>query len=137
MNQKISNKAILIFDGYCNLCSSLVQFIIKRDKKDFFRFVALQSEKASQLLLQFNLPVNYSESVILILDDKIFVRSDAALKIAQKLNGLWFLFSVFKIVPKPIRDFFYDLIAKHRYRIFGKKENCMIPSEENRNKFIT
>lgn len=136
MNQKISNNAILIFDGYCNLCSGIVQFIIKRDKKDFFRFVALQSDRASQILLPFNLPLNYSDSVILILDDKVFLKSDAAIKIALKLSGFWFLFSALKIIPKPIRDFFYDLIAKHRYSLFGKKEECMIPSEQNRNKFI-
>jgi len=135
MNQIISNKAILIFDGYCNLCSGLVQFIIKRDKKDFFRFVALQSDKASQILLPFNLPLNYSDSVILILGDKIFLKSDAVLKITPKLGGFWFLFSALKIIPKPIRDFFYDLIAKHRYKWFGMKKNCFIPAENQQHKF--
>jgi len=136
MNKKaFCTKGIIIFDGYCNLCSGLVQFLIKRDSKDCFRFISLQSESAKQILSPFRILSDYSESIILIADDKIHTKSDAVLKIASLLGGFWVLFSVFKIVPGFIRDYFYDLIAKHRYKWFGKKKNCFIPTESQQHKF--
>ncbi|OFX84338.1 MAG: hypothetical protein A2W99_01060 [Bacteroidetes bacterium GWF2_33_16] len=137
MSQQIfENKGLIIFDGYCNLCSSLVHFIIRKDKKDFFRFVALQSESIKHITLPFNLPSNYSESIILIIDDKIFFKSDAVLKIAAKLGGTCSILPGLRIIPKPIRDFLYDLIAKYRYKLFGKKNKCVIPTDNLKHKFI-
>lgn len=126
---------IILFDGICNLCNGFVQFIIKRDKKAMFMFGALQSEKVSELLSSQNISVAKMESVILIEEGKIFQKSDAGLKIISRLPH-WGWTKIFFIVPKIIRDFFYELIAKYRYKIFGKKESCMIPTPELRARFL-
>lgn len=137
MNQpNIQNKGIIIFDGYCNLCSGLVQFLIKRDTNDYFRFTSLQSNSSKQIFITYQIPINYNESIILLIEKKVYLKSDAVLEIASKLGGIWSLFKVFRIIPKNIRDFLYDLIAKYRYQVFGKKQHCMVFSENYKSKFI-
>jgi len=137
MNQQnIQHKGLIIFDGYCNLCSGLVQFLINRDKKDYFRFLSLQSDLTQKILASHKIPVNYNESIILIIENKLFFKSDAVLKITDKLGRFWVIFKVLRIIPKPMRDFLYDLVAKYRYKIFGKKQICMVSSENYRYKFI-
>lgn len=130
------NKGIVLFDGYCNLCSGSVVFIIKRDKKDYFRFVSVQSKKGKDLLLKFNLNVDYYNSVILIEGNKLFTKSDAVLKIAGNLVGIWRYSYYLIFIPRFIRDFFYDIIAANRYRWFGKKNSCYIPDKNINSKFI-
>lgn len=138
MNQvNIQNKGIIIFDGYCNLCSGLVNFLIKIDKKDYFRFAPLQSDWTRRILASHAISINYNESIILLIENKIFLKSDAVLEIISKLTGFWHFFKVFRIIPKPIRDYLYDFVAKYRYRIFGKKQTCMVGTEINRYKFIS
>ena len=137
MNQtNIQHKGIIIFDGYCNLCSGLVQFLIKRDKKDYFRFLSLQSDLTRKILASHTIPVNFNESIIVLIENQIFFKSDAVLKITDNLGRFWVVFKVLRIIPKPVRDFLYDLVAKYRYRIFGKKQICMVSSENYRYKFI-
>jgi predicted DCC family thiol-disulfide oxidoreductase YuxK len=129
-------KRIVLFDGDCNFCDSSVQFIIKRDPSAHFLFTSLQSEKGMELTKQFGIPENV-DSLVLIENDKAYVRSTAALHIAKKLDGLWHLSFIFILVPRIIRDGFYDYFANNRYKWFGKKEDaCMLPPPEMRKRFI-
>ncbi|MDY6801945.1 MAG: thiol-disulfide oxidoreductase DCC family protein [Bacteroidota bacterium] len=130
------NKGIVLFDGYCNLCSGSVQFIIKRDLKKYFKFASLQSEVGKELYQKFGLPENFIASVILIEDEKIFLKTDALIKITQKLKGLWPLLAIFKIIPKFLRNLMYDFIANKRFRWFGKKKQCFVPSKSIRERFL-
>jgi len=131
-----NNHKIILFDGVCNLCNSSVAFAIKRDKNDVFRFAALQSEIGKQLVSKFNIDTSKTDSIILIDDEKYYEKSSAALRIAKYLSGGWPLLYGFIIVPKLIRNAFYDYIAKNRYRWYGRKESCMIPTPELQAKFL-
>ncbi len=130
------NKSLLLFDGVCNLCNSSVQFILLRDKKDRFRFASLQSDYGQNLLREHNLPTETFNSLVLVENGKVYKKSTAALRIARKLKGLWPLLFAFIIIPPFIRNFVYDIIAKNRYRWFGKKEECMLPRPEWKQKFM-
>ncbi len=138
---------IILFDGVCNFCNYWVNFIIKRDRKNIFKFASLQSEAGIKLLEKFSINKAGMDSVILIenvppqLDpskagEKYFVKSSAALKIAKELTPFLKLFYFLIIIPAPVRDLVYDLVAKNRYKIFGKRNACLIPTEEEKSKFI-
>lgn len=127
---------IILFDGVCNLCSSSVQFIIERDKEDQFQFASLQSDFAQKILLKNKLNTSTFDSIVLVENDKIYQKSGAALRIAKELEFPWNLLYVFIIVPYPIRDFVYGIIAKNRYKWFGKKESCWLPTPALRSKFL-
>jgi len=127
---------VILFDGVCNLCNASVQYVIKHDKKKLFRFASLQSSFGESVLKQYDLPVNTFNSFILLSDNKIYTRSTAALLVAKKLSGLIKLLYGFIIIPKFIRDFVYDIIAKNRYKWFGKKEACWVPTPELKNLFF-
>lgn len=130
-----AENSIILFDGVCNLCSGAVQFILRRDHKKHFVFASLQSEVGKTLLSEYK--VNTSiETIILLQNNKWFSQSSAALEIARKLPGAWPLLYAFKIVPPFIRDGVYDWISRNRYRFFGKKESCMIPTPEWKNRFL-
>lgn len=131
-----SNKAIIVFDGVCNLCNSSVQLILKHDIKHHFVFAALQSDVARDILLHYPEKITKKDSILLIQDNKIYSESTAALLIAKEFNGLWKLLQVFWVVPKFIRDLIYRFIAKNRYLWFGKKEVCMVPTKENLSRFL-
>jgi len=131
------NTKIILFDGVCNLCNSSVQFVIKRDKNDVFRYAAIQSEVGHQLITERHIDTTQVDSIILIEPGvAYFTKSDAALEIAGELGGLWKLTSVFKWIPKSIRDVIYDFVARNRYKWFGKQESCMIPTPELKAKFL-
>jgi predicted DCC family thiol-disulfide oxidoreductase YuxK len=130
-----TEKNIVLFDGICNLCNGAVQFIIRCDPTGKFQFASLQSPVAQQLLKDANVP-NALETIILIRNRLVFERSDAALEIARGLSGAWSLLYGFKIVPRFLRDSVYDWIAKNRYRFFGKRNECMIPTPELKYRFI-
>ncbi len=136
MNRTLKNKGLILFDGYCYLCSYSVEFILKRDTKDYFRFVSLQSEIGQEYLLKYNISVELNNSVILIENSVVYVKSTAALRIAGKIKGLWFLFYVFFIIPKAIRDYFYMIVSDNRFKWFGKKDKCYIPNESYKLKFL-
>jgi predicted DCC family thiol-disulfide oxidoreductase YuxK len=127
---------LILFDGVCNLCNASVKFIIKRDRRDKFYFASLQSLFGKSQLKKFGLNTDEFFSVVLIKQDKAFLRSDAAIEIARDLSGLWPLLYYLKIIPAFIRDFFYNLISKNRYRLFGKQDSCMLPTAEMKTKFI-
>ena len=130
------NNSIILFDGVCNLCNNSVQFIIKRDKKKRFLFTSLQSDAARDILLQFQLKNSEMDSIICIENGKIYQKSNAILKIVKHLNGIWKISYGFIIIPKFIRDYVYIIIAKNRYRWFGKREVCMIPTKELQMRFL-
>lgn len=127
---------IILFDGVCNFCNSSINFVIENDKRNLFKFAPLQSEIGQKLLAEHNIDSVETDSVILIENDKAYTHSTAALRISKNLGGIWSLGYIFIIVPKFIRDFFYKLFAKNRYRLFGKKDACMMPTPEIRAKFL-
>lgn len=126
---------IVLFDGVCNFCDSSVNFLIARDSGDIFRFAALQSPAGQALKERFNIGEDV-DSVILIEDDKAYTHSEAAIRMAKALGGVWSVFGIFGIFPAALRDPFYKFFAKHRYKLFGKKDACMMPTPEIRAKFI-
>ncbi len=132
----VHNPILILFDGVCNLCNGAVQFIIKRDSKEKFRFASLQSAYGKSQLKKFKLDPDSLHTVVLIEQDHAFERSDAVLRIAKQLDGPWKFFAAFQILPKFIRDAGYQVIASSRYRIFGKNNNCMIPSPDLKYRFV-
>lgn len=131
------NKKIILFDGVCNLCNSVVQFVIKHDKKDVFRFVALQSEKGQEILKHIGINLQHIDSIILYEPGiAYYYKSSAVIEIAKNL-GSWLSFSIiFKIIPHFLRNLIYDYVARNRYKWYGKKESCMIPTPELKEKFL-
>lgn len=127
--------AIILFDGVCNLCNNSVQFILKRDTKYMFSFASLQSDAGQRLLQQHDIPKN-TDSFILIENGKVYDRSTAALRICKHLKGFWKLCYLFIVIPKPIRDYMYQFIAKNRYKWFGTKTACMLPTPDLRKRFL-
>lgn len=131
-----TDKPVLLFDGVCNLCNGFVQFVIKRDPKGKFRFAALQSEIGQTLLKKANMPTEELSTVVLYEDDKFYTHSSVPLRVVKKFGGAWPLLYGLVIVPKFIRDGIYDWIARNRYRWFGKRESCMIPTPELKSRFL-
>ena len=125
---------LVLFDGVCNLCNGTVDFILNRDRKKQFRFVALQSEAGETIRKNFSIP-DEIDSVVLIHEEKVFYESDAALEIARLLPAPWKWAVVFKIVPPGWRNAVYRWIARNRYRWFGKKKECRIPTPEEQQFF--
>ncbi len=130
-------KPVILFDGVCNFCNSSVNFIIQRDKKKYFHFSAFQSEAGQQLVMQYHLEDLNLQTLVLIEDGEIYLRSAAALRIARKLSGGWATFYPLIIIPAPLRDIPYKLISRNRYRWFGRKQECMIPTPGIKERFLT
>lgn len=128
--------SIFLFDGLCNLCNGSVNFILKRDKVGKFKFASLQSEIGNKLYKQHNIDTNTVDSIILIKNGKVFIKSVAVFEILKDLPIGWRILRIGIILPKFIRDYLYDLIAKHRYRIFGKKDECPIPPKDIQDRFL-
>ena len=133
---KQSTHSIILFDGVCNLCNGAVNFVIKRDPGNVFKFAPLQEKQGALLLKTYAIDIQKLESIVLIENEKVYIKSSAALRITKKLSGLWPLFFVLLIIPSFIRDGIYDIIAKNRYKWFGKKEQCMIPTPGLIEKFL-
>ena len=135
MNKQLTH-SIILFDGVCNLCNGAVNFVIKRDPRNVFKFTPLQEKQGVLLLKTHAVDTQKLDSIVLIENEKVYVKSSAALRIARKISNLWPLFFVLLIIPSFIRDGVYDFIAKNRYKWFGKKEQCMIPTQGLREKFL-
>jgi predicted DCC family thiol-disulfide oxidoreductase YuxK len=130
-------KKIILFDGICNLCESSVLFVIKYDKKDIFRFVALQSDLGKEIVKHIGLNPKHIDSVILYEPGiSYFYKSAAAIEIAKDLGGFFHMGTLFKIIPNGLRNLLYDYIAKNRYSWYGRKESCWTPSNELETKFL-
>lgn len=128
--------AIVLFDGVCNYCNNWVNFVIKNDRKSYFRFAPLQSDFANDLLVKFGIDKQKTDSVIVIENNNAYIYSTGALRIMKGLGGIWSMAYVLIIVPKFVRDGIYKWVAKNRYSWFGRKESCMIPSPEVRARFL-
>ncbi|KPM47836.1 thiol-disulfide oxidoreductase DCC family protein [Jiulongibacter sediminis] len=127
---------VILFDGVCNLCNSFVQFIIKEDRQSVFRFASLQSDYAKKKLDQKSFDTSKVDSVILITEeDQVLIKSDAALAILKQLPRFSWLY-FFRFLPLILRDWVYDFTARNRYRWFGKRRECMIPTPELRSLFL-
>jgi predicted DCC family thiol-disulfide oxidoreductase YuxK len=132
----IQENPIILFDGVCNLCNSSVQFVLKHDKQKLFRFASLQSEAGQALLKKYHLPETNFNSFVLIKNGKPFLKSTAALMVAKELAGIIKTLYIFIIVPAFIRNAVYNIIAKNRYKWFGKQESCMMPTPDLQSRFL-
>jgi predicted DCC family thiol-disulfide oxidoreductase YuxK len=134
-NDTAQDKGIILFDGVCNYCNYMVNFVLKRDKKDRFLFAPLQSEKGQQLRRQYNIAETI-DSFIYIENEQASIYSTGVLKVCRRLGALWPVLSVLLVVPVFIRDGVYKWVARNRYKWFGKKETCMVPTPEVSKKFL-
>ena len=129
-------KPVILFDGVCNYCNGMVNFLIRKDKQRRFLFAPLQSSAGQELLRQFGLNTTQLDSFIFISDGKAYLRSTAGLKLYNQLPWYWKWTQLFWIVPRVIRDAVYNFIARNRYKWFGKRDQCMVPSAEVRERFL-
>jgi predicted DCC family thiol-disulfide oxidoreductase YuxK len=128
---------IILFDGVCNFCNASINFVIDRDSRNKFRFAALQSDTGRQLLGQYGVQDSSSlDSVVLIKNNKVYKKSAAALEIVKDLQGLWPALYLFRIFPSFLLDILYDVIARNRYKLFGRTDACRIPTPQLRQKFL-
>ncbi len=133
-----TNNPILLYDGVCGFCNKSVQTILAHDKRGTLKFAPLQSALGKGILARHNL--KNIDSLIFVdqstAPERAYVRSSGALKVAEYLGGWWKLLLIFRLVPRPLRDFFYDLFARYRYKLFGKYESCMLPAPDVRARFL-
>lgn len=137
MEKLPKDKKIILFDGVCNLCDSTVQFVIKHDKKDIFRFVPLQSDLGKEITTYIGLDTSKTDSIVLYEPGKAYYyKAEAAMKIAKELGGVYSLLNTFSVLPSSLTNVVYDYVARNRYKWYGKKDECMIPTPEMRAKFL-
>lgn len=141
MQQPSANNPVLLYDGVCGFCNKSVQMILDHDKRKEMRFAALQSDYGQQVISR-HPELEKIDSVVFVepesdaQQERVFIRSNAALRVAGYLGGAWRLLLIFRIIPRPVRDFFYDLFAKYRYKFFGKYDSCMLPAPGVRSRFL-
>lgn len=134
----MDTRYIVVFDGVCNFCNGAVDFIIARDPEKRFAFVPVQTKLARELMLNHGIEQDGEagvDTLVLIKERRCYLRTDAVLEITRDLNGFWWLFNIFRILPRPFRDWFYRLFARYRYRLFGKRTQCRVPSPEEKDRF--
>jgi predicted DCC family thiol-disulfide oxidoreductase YuxK len=129
-------ESILLFDGFCNLCTQSVRFILKRDRGRAFRFASIQSGRGGELYRACGFDPKTIETFVLIEGGRSFFKSDAAIRVAGRLSGLWPLLALLDVIPKSARDWGYDVVARNRYRWFGKTDQCMVPTDDDYDRFI-
>jgi predicted DCC family thiol-disulfide oxidoreductase YuxK len=127
---------LVLFDGVCNLCSALVQFVIRHDPAAKFRFAAIQSEIGREIFQSHGLDPADLQTFVFVADGRMFVRSDAAIEVVSRFGGAWRILRVFRFVPRVVRDSIYTIVARNRYRWFGRKEVCMVPTPEIKERFL-
>tara|TARA_R110002126_G_scaffold268921_6_gene412558 strand:- start:611 stop:1009 length:399 start_codon:yes stop_codon:yes gene_type:complete len=132
----MNNRYLVVFDGVCNFCNGAVNFIIKRDPAAKFVFTPMQSELGRQTLLAHGISTEGSATLLLVKNGQAFAWSDAALEIAKDLRGYWYLFNVFKVIPRPVRDWCYRLFGRYRYKMFGKANHCRVPTAAEKDRFL-
>ena len=133
---KKTKQAVIIFDGVCNLCEYSVRFIIKNDRQARFAFVSAQDKRGKALQRHYGVDTLQDGTVILLKNDQVYIKSDAALQIAKDLDGLWGFLYIFRFIPKPVRDAGYSIVSKYRYRWFGKKSECLLPDKHIKERFL-
>jgi len=127
---------IIIFDGECNLCNASVNFIMKRDKQALFSFAPLQSDISQLLMYKYKIDDLDADTIVLIKNKTSYQRAEAIFEICKDLDGLWFLLRIFRVLPSSLNDFLYRFIAKNRYKILGKRSECMLPTAEANSRFL-
>ena len=131
------NKKLILFDGVCNLCNNAVLKIIRQDKNDIFLFTSIQSNVGKNIINELGIDISKIDSIVLYIPrGNYFIKSEAVFKIANEFKGAWKIIQIFRIFPDFLNNLFYDFVARNRYRWFGKKEECMIPSEKLNSKFL-
>ena len=136
LGDRSEHHPVVLFDGVCNLCTGTVQFLVPRDPEGTLRFAPLQSDVGADLVAGCGLDPEDRESIVLVEDGECYRKSEAALRIAGHLDGPWPLLKALVAVPRPIRDAVYDLVARYRYDVFGRKEQCMVPTDDIRDRFL-
>lgn len=131
-----TNHPVILFDGVCNLCNTFVDFVIRRDPEGVYRFASLQSALGQEKTRNCQLMNTGADSVILVEHDQCYVRSTAVLRIIRKLRFPWPLGYMFIVVPEELRDWIYDMVAKNRYRWFGKRDTCRLPTAQEQARFL-
>jgi len=131
----LENKKIILFDGVCNFCNGSVNFLIRRDFKKVFNFSPLQSDYGRLIIEKLNIPKQI-DSIILVVNDEYYIKSNAVIKIIKELKWYWRILIVVKILPQKTRDAIYDFVANNRYKWFGKKDSCMIPTDDIKARFL-
>ncbi|MBG9721774.1 thiol-disulfide oxidoreductase [Bacillus mycoides] len=126
---------IILFDGDCNFCNQSVQFIIKRDSLGYFRYVSLQGDIGQRMLKQYKINLSI-DSIVLIDNDKSYIKSDAIINICKRLSGPWKMMIIFLVIPRSIRNLLYEKFAERRYKWFGKQTICLLPPPEIRKRFL-
>ncbi|MCP4404375.1 MAG: thiol-disulfide oxidoreductase DCC family protein [bacterium] len=132
----MNSQQIVVFDGSCHVCSYAVRFIIKRDRRAVYTFTPMQSDYGRKLLSKYGIHPENLDTFVLVKGDTPYLRSDAAIEIVRRFEGVWKILVLCKFIPKPLRDAVYSLIAKNRYRLFGQKDACMIATDEIKERFI-
>jgi predicted DCC family thiol-disulfide oxidoreductase YuxK len=127
---------LLIFDGVCNLCAHSVRFVLEHEADRTLRFTPLQSQAGARLMREFGFDPAEAKTFVLIADGRPYVKSDAAIRLSRYLAGAWKMLAVIKVVPRPMRDWAYDVVARNRYRWFGRFDACMVPTPELRARFL-
>ncbi|MEA5459090.1 thiol-disulfide oxidoreductase DCC family protein [Arcicella sp. LKC2W] len=134
--QKSNQYQIILFDGVCNFCNASINFIIDHDPEKHFKFAPLQSDFGQKILGQFNKNTEDFDSVILLKNNQLYQKSEAALEITKHLSGFWKYLTIFRILPTFVLNFFYDIIATNRYLIFGKSDSCRMPTPDLKERFL-
>lgn len=127
---------VVLFDGVCRLCSAWARFLLKFDRDCRFKLATVQSEEGQAILFFFGLPLDEYETMLLVEGDQVYVKSDAILRIVKQLPLPWPALACFRLIPRPVRDWMYDRIAQNRYRLFGKKNACVVPSAADESRFL-
>jgi len=127
---------LILFDGICHLCTGSVLFVISHDPEGRFSFASLQSAAGQEVLSRYDLPLAAFDSFIYVREGRVYQRSTAALTVVKDIGGIWKVFYIFMIIPRPLRDWLYDLVAKNRYSLFGKRDTCMLPTPELQKRFL-
>ena len=134
--EELNGRHLVIFDGVCNFCNSTVNFIIRHDDKGVFCFTPMQSDLAKELAGSYYLDEVGVDTLLLIKNEKIYVRTNAAFEIAKDLSGYWYLLNIFRMIPRPIRDALYRFFARNRYSLFGKRTHCIVPTQSVASRFV-
>ncbi|QUL56085.1 thiol-disulfide oxidoreductase DCC family protein [Paenibacillus tritici] len=135
-NKEVQREAVVLIDGVCHLCQGLVRFIIPRDPQANFKFASLQSEAGRELLKAGGLPERQLDTVVLVENGKYYTESAAVLRIARRLRFPWPLAYVFTLIPRPLRNAIYRIVARNRYRWFGRDEQCLLPTPDMKRRFL-
>lgn len=128
---------VIVFDGACNFCASSVQFILRHDREGVFKYASAQSEIGRKLYLDSGLDPDSAHTMLLVTPGGSFRKSDAAIEIARRFGGMWTLMNALRFIPRPLRDWVYNRIAANRYRLFGRRETCFVPSDKTRERFLS